>query len=118
MRHNIVAITLLCIALLSVPASAGCAWVLWEQHRVMPLKDAREWWDVHGAYATQEECASVQLRIWKLNVASAQETLKYGNIHDIKTVESVLVSYSLKSGGHSSQSLMCLPDTVDPRGKQ
>ena len=48
-------------------------------------------------------------------MASAKETLQYGSIRVIRTVQDVLVSYSLNAGGHSSQLLQCLPDTVDPR---
>jgi hypothetical protein len=108
-----------CLLLTSPPlADAECAWVLWQENQLSTVNDYRQWWDLHGAYATQEECVSVQKRIWQVNVNRAERSRPYGNIQKIEKVPHSYVSTSLKSGGYTSDRLMCLPDTIDPREKK
>jgi hypothetical protein len=105
----------------AVSASAECAWVLWQENvlNVLQTNTYSQWWELHGAYTTHEQCLTVQQRIWDISVKNLEERQRDGsNIKAIRKVAHNYVSASLKSGGYSAEKFICLPDTIDPREKK
>jgi hypothetical protein len=78
----------LCILLLAVRASAECGWVLWG-----PIMDDRgqmlaDQWSIVGAFESRQEC--------------------------VKAYDAYVASVSKPTP--ALREMLCVPDTVDPRG--
>jgi len=85
-------------------ASAECAWVLWDGSLFKG-----EWsWGVPSAYPTMKECSENLLTMAGLYKGDSFEVK--GAFHGSREA-----SYR-KKGDDTRNKLVCLPDTVDPRG--
>jgi hypothetical protein len=91
-------------------ACAECAWVLWQETRPDMLapggdKDpvmfirGNPVWEIQEVRPTQEACDALKEQLWKY-VRRKEGPIMKGN----------------KPVGEWSVNLLCLPDTVDPRG--
>jgi hypothetical protein len=93
-----------------------CAWVLWTEDVVMTgtVKSAPEWVTV-GAVASMEECHD-RLAKKRDDIAA----VRAGNTADFTgaAVEDnhVIAAYRARVPAVRFTRLLCLPDTVDPRG--
>lgn len=106
-------------------ASAECAWVLWIESSWSTPEDpgGRGSWDINGAYPTFASCESgragktAQLAdsrrgIMRQRTGSGVENEKVEASSNV-----VSHSFTTAKGFFSfSDRLLCLPDTVDPRG--
>ena len=123
-----VRVTTVCAILLlaySLSASAECAWVLWvENSSAGPSAHMPPSWTINGSYSTRAECKSAEAGKAQQLAASAQDMArtrdKHSPVEDEKVeVRSGIVSHSFfteKGYFHFASRLLCLPDTVDPRG--
>ncbi len=104
---RILSVALLSLPLLAGSASAECAWVLWvEESWVVALqRDERPTeWTLVGAFGSQADCHRSQ--------AEKITTLAKG---DEAQVAFNIVSKKSPTG-YQDLRVICVPDTVDPRG--
>ncbi len=78
-------------------ASAECAWVLWG--RITTINPATDLWNVLGAYESRNACE-------RDRPATEQELTK----------GAVELTRRAHPDAKIAASVLCLPDTVDPRG--
>ncbi len=89
---------------LTATAYAKCAWVLWSDLIVgLPSGRTEREWQLGEAVATMADCHEQMRRQIELRV-KAGETLRGDTLS------------SDAAGTHFMRRLICLPDTVDPRG--
>ena len=91
-----------CLLTSTATAYAECAWVLWYRHG--PAPNTLEPWEVQVVFAARKECANeLASRAARLNTrgwfATVEADTKLTAIRVSDTTE-----------------MVCLPDTVDPRG--
>src|SRR5437868_2553419 len=96
------------VAVLTLAASAwgACAWIQWEQTVLAPADPA---WSIAGSYMEKTACEqAIQTETQRTLRESAKARLDRGVIvADVgKPGQPVLLM----------RSMLCLPDTVDPRG--
>ena len=99
--RRVISLSLLCLTFFATSAAAESAWVLWWR-TITPIED----WDLLGAHPTVQECSQDL-------VALAQSMKKDG--YDMPGALPGVRTITYKKGDKSGR-LMCLPDTVDPRG--
>ena len=106
-------------------ASAECAWVLWVENSLTgPSAHMPRSWDINGSYSTRAQCESAEAGTLQQLAASARGMARTRDkdfpVDDEKVeVLSNIVSHSFfteKGYFHFGSRLLCLPDTVDPRG--
>jgi len=105
-RH--IALALLGVVVLSSPASAQCAWVLWiEESRIVVYKrDERPpRWTLVGGYASRSECEEGQ----RAKVATLAK-------RERAEVSSNVISEDFGTDIVRQTRVICVPDTIDPRG--
>lgn len=101
-------------------ANAQCAWVLWERWEVAGIKDGKltndVLWTLIVATPKYEQCLENQTGLFeRIKKGANEDKEKYDTISKIEAVPFSLVITRFKSGGDSSKTLYCLPDTIDPR---
>jgi hypothetical protein len=104
------------------PAAATCSWMLWTENEVLifgkqPRHD--KWWKLENTYPTRSQCEDAQRRVWEV-VAGRCDKGQCPGVKRVNTVPNHLVVVTFKPdaqglSGHSSERLICVPDTVDPR---
>jgi hypothetical protein len=106
---RVVSLSLLCLTVFATPASAECAWVVWQQ-TVKPVQE----WAIFDAHPTVTECSA-----WLVEYASTLKRDGYSvsAMPDSPPRPGAVLprTFTFRKGGETG-SFMCLPDTVDPRG--
>jgi len=114
------------IALLyAAPVSAECAWVLWVKNESLmfysgkPLEESRRW-EIQMAAVKIEQCEQVKRKIWSVFAKECDDPARCKGIEEFQKVPYEGVFRRFKSGGDLyagswNTTLVCLPDTVDPR---
>jgi len=109
----------------AVPASAECAWVLWEHHTGFGTKGFVEGWQALGGWPDATECrrdseARFKGASSRMRLGSYLEQLRQGAKPEDMKGESVVSGDSVTTHyGDSISSTVryiCLTDTIDPRG--
>jgi hypothetical protein len=105
----------------STPASAACAWVLWEETAIAASNpelnerlSQQDRWKPNDGYQTKAECERVLERASR----SQFEKIRRGATDD-EQVSSPVPGYIVRTfpdkGATIAHTLKCLPDTIDPR---
>lgn len=116
-------LTMLVIVLAPSVAKAGSAWVLWKKAELMEmaLKKTTHW-EIVNAYPDHPQCLQAKEKKWILLKAEAMEDQKkYSSIMGISDVPYEMVIKNYKEGRDilsSSDTLYCLPGTLDPRERK
>lgn len=109
---RIVSVALLSLTLLAGSTSAECAWVLWEEQKIIALgqKSSVDKWEVLFARETQERCERLLTRVLEGFVTAHRE--------EGQRIESGTHYFTGTTavGDRIIHKFHCLPDTVDPRG--
>ena len=106
---RIIPMTLLCLMLLTSSASAGCAWVLWEQvSSTGERSDLKTEHRIVAARPTEGECRAFVAQTAKGRAAQWGPSAKVSNENSsvFVAVEKTAIKWDYR----------CLPDTIDPRG--
>src|SRR2546422_11137919 len=108
MNARTFAVTMLAVILLTMlavapAAEAACAWVLWSDLITGTAGRTEREWQLGVAVATMADCHAKMRQQIELRV-KAGETLRGDTLS------------SEAAGTHFMRRLICLPDTVDPRG--
>ena len=101
-------------------ANAQCAWVLWEKWEVAGIKDGKlttnVLWTLIVATPNYDQCLEKQEGLYeRIKNGADEDKKKYDTILEIEAVPFTLVIERYRSGRFSSNTLYCLPDTIDPR---
>ena len=114
-----VLLALLLLLTLTTSAYAECAWVLWEERDFWSggasASDSSKEWTIHFARGTQADCEIVLVRVWQVRVKHNQPGADTPGIKDVKSAPGY-VAVNYQTGGSTSYTFRCLPDTIDPRG--
>lgn len=114
------------VALLyTASASAECAWVLWVKTESLmfysgkPPQESRQW-EIQTAAPRIDQCEEVKRKIWQVFAKECDDPTKCKGIEDFQKVPNEGVFRRFKPSGDLiagswNTTLVCLPDTVDPR---
>jgi hypothetical protein len=124
MRSRCILFMLLCLLAVAPSAAADCAWVLWtalSDPDVQP-SEGEKVWRIHDAFASQSACAQGRATVLVRWRDEAQRTVRLGEL----TVSAELIEPDGKmtlfreGSGRvvraQNERVLCLPDTLDPRG--
>ena len=102
-----------------VTALAECAWILWDKKERVWIVEATLHesitWEPRNALASKGECELAKKREWLAMADSFNDVSKYPEVAKIEKTQNEGVFRSLKHGGHIEDTLVCLPDTINPR---
>lgn len=112
-----VALLLAVLLLWTGDALGQCAWVLWTKYEEFSLKQVPPGWELQGAYPAREECLRVKERLWQALAARYRDLALKGRVK-VKVEEvphEAVIVQDLVSEVVQTISLLCLPDTVNPK---
>ena len=119
-KTRLVSLVATLIALLyTASVSAECAWVLWVKNESLmlysgkPPQESRRW-EIQRAAPTIEQCEEVKRRIWQVFAKACDDPPKCQKVPYEGVFRSFKPSGDLEAGSWNT-TLVCLPDTVDPR---
>lgn len=96
-------------------AAAECSWVLWVKTTVLLSGDKNKpkpTWDIGRTFKNQPQCDRERLKHWKVVAETAEADVGPSNV---TKKQGEYVTRFFPTGGHISEVLHCLPDTIDPR---
>lgn len=113
----------LMVILASSAANAESAWVLWKKAELMEMALKKTTiWEIVNAYPNHAQCVQAKEKKWILLKAEAiEDKKKYSSIMGINDVPYETVIKNYKEGRDilsSSDTLYCLPGTLDPRERK
>jgi len=99
------------------------SWVLWTKKEIMETTIKNNtFWEIINAYPDHSQCLQAKKRIWQvIRNQALEDKNKYGTISEIKEVPDELIITNFKDPKEImsiSQTLYCLPGTLDPRKKR
>lgn len=104
------------VAATAAPAFAECAWVLWKQERInIPPRPISVEWSIPIAFVDRTACVAWierNAKEWEKTTTPGQSVMRAptGTAAEFRTEG---------TGGRGSgitNTILCVPDTVDPRG--
>ncbi len=98
-------------------ATAECAWVLWVKTTVLLSGDKNKpkpGWDLGNTFKNQPQCDHERRTHWEALAEIAEADVGASNV---TKKQGEYVTRFFPKGGHISEVLYCLPDTIDPRVK-
>jgi len=104
-------------------ASAESAWVLWKKAELMEMALKKTtFWEIVNAYPDYAQCMKAKEKKWMVLKSEAlEDQKKYSSIMGISDVPFDTVIKNYKEGRDilsSSDTLYCLPGTLDPRDRK
>jgi hypothetical protein len=104
-------------------ANAESAWVLWKKAELMEMALKKTTiWEIIDAYPDYAKCLQAKEKKWVMLKAEAiEDQKKYSTIMGISDVPYETVIKNYKEGRDilsSSDTLYCLPGTLDPRERK
>ena len=104
-------------------ANAESAWVLWKKAELMEMALKKTTiWEIVNAYPDHAQCMQAKEKKWKVLKAEAiEDRKKYSTIVGTSDVPYETVIKNYKEGRDilsSSDTLYCLPGTLDPRERK
>jgi len=112
------------MVILFMSSFAGAdSWVLWSEKEYMQTNmKSNIFWKIIDAYPDYKQCLQGMNRVWQVKKKQALEDKeKYGTISEVKDVPYSMIITNFKEPKeiHSiSETLYCLPGTLDPREKK
>ena len=100
------------VLLSAAPATAECAWVLWQNYILLSKSVPEDSWKIFHAGAAEKACIDAMIDLKQKRTAFVKEQNPGAKI-EIFTNE---VSVRHASGTVMMFRFRCLPDTVAPRG--
>jgi hypothetical protein len=99
---------------------AECAWVLWDRNEKLTIAgvtfNESIRWEPRMALMSKDECEQAKKKAWLTMADSFNDVTKFPEVDKIEKTQNEGVLRGLKHGGHVEDTLICLPDTVNPRG--
>ena len=100
--------------------SAECAWILWDRNERLTIADVTFnesiRWEPRMALTSKDECEQAKKKVWLALADSFNDVTKFPEVDRIEKTQNEGVFRGLKQGGHVEDTLICLPDTINPRG--
>jgi hypothetical protein len=113
MTSTIRAVVYLLIAVMgcaSMAMAEGCAWVLWMRVQATSIA-----WDPLDAHTTHAGCLYTKSGLWERSTNNLKAKVATGEVRNLKIAGDEMLSYTTRDGWQVTQTMRCLPDTVDPR---
>ena len=113
-------LVLVSLASTAAAAFAECAWVLWDRNEKLVIvgvtfnESIR--WEPRMALNSKDDCEQAKKKAWLAMADSFNDVTKFPEVDRIEKMQNEGVFRGLKQGGHVEDTLMCLPDTINPRG--
>ena len=110
------------LAVLFAPFHAlADGWVLWEKGDV--IKKGLEqsiYWNIINAYPLYEQCAKAKVNMWQHFKKEAEEDKQTMGVVEVKTAPDLVIKRFKEDNSilSWSQTVYCLPGTLDPRERK
>jgi hypothetical protein len=116
-------LTILMIITASSATNAESGWVLWKKAELMEMALKKTTiWEIVNAYPDHAQCLQAKEKKWRVLKAEAvEDKKKYSTIVGISDAPYETVIKNYKEGRDilsSSDTLYCLPGTLDPRERK
>ena len=97
-----------------------CAWVLWIHHEEDRIHQGKppersSTWELIHASPTLDECNTIKFRIWRVYANRCRDQGRCQSVAGELFMETLESHDNFAAG--VSDTFLCLPDTVDPRGR-